>query len=119
MRQATLYVLLAMSLLMQGCCSVWTRGPQPVSVKSVPPGAKVRIGPHQGTAPYRVLLPRGTCYVITAELDGQTKTQKLRKNIERVYWANIVFFPGFVIDFATGKMFNYEPKVYTFDFTAQ
>ena len=119
MRQATACVLLAMSLLTQGCCSVWTRGPQPVAVKSLPPGAEVQIGPHSGTAPYRVLLPRGKNYVITAELGGQTKTLKLRKNIERVYWANILFLPGFIIDFATEKMFNYEPKVYTFDFTVQ
>jgi hypothetical protein len=112
-------MLLAASLLTQGCCSIFTSGPQTVSVKSIPPGAKVQVGPHSGTTPYSVSLPRGKDYVITAKLDGETQTKTLHKNIEPVYWVNILFWPGLIIDLATGKMFKYDPKVYEFDFTPQ
>lgn len=119
MSKSVVCVLLAVSLLTQGCCSIFTSGPQTVSVNSVPEGAKVQIGPYKGTTPYSVSLPRGNDHVITATLDGKTQTQALQKNIEPLYWVNILFWPGLIIDLATGKMFKYEPTEYSFDFTTK
>ena len=119
MKKSVVCVLLAASLLTQGCCSIFTSGAQTVSVNSVPPGAKVQVGPHTGTTPYSVSLPRGKDYVITATLEGTQKTQNLNRTIEGVYWVNILFWPGLIIDMATGKMYKYEPTQYQFDFTTQ
>ena len=117
MKKSIVCVLLAVSLLTQGCCSIFTPNPQSVSVDSKPEGAKVQIGQHKGTTPYTVLLPRGKDYVIQASYEGKTETLNLNKNIEPVYWVNILFWPGLIIDLATGKMFKYEPTHYEFDFT--
>lgn len=112
-----LCVVLAALVFTQGCCSIFTSGPQTVSVDSKPPGASVAIGPFKGKTPYQVSLPRGKDYVITAKYGQDSQTQNLNKSIEPVYWVNILFWPGLIIDLATGKMFKYEPTEYEFDFT--
>jgi len=112
-------VSIVVMLLASGCCSIFTSGPQTVSIRSEPPGAKVEVGPHTGVTPYSVTLPRGKNYVITAKLDGKAQTRTLQKSIEPVYWVNILFWPGLIIDLATGKMFEYQPTLYKFDFRTQ
>jgi hypothetical protein len=110
-------VFVAMLIFNQGCCSIFTSGPQTISVNSKPAGADVKIGQYKGKTPYNVSLPRGKDYVVVADYAGKTQTQTLEKNIEPVYWVNILFWPGLIIDLATGKMFKYEPTDYEFDFT--
>jgi len=117
MRKPVLCTLLAVLIFTQGCCSIFTNDPQTISVDSKPEGAKVQIGPHEGTTPYRVSLPRGKNYVIQASYGGRDKTLALNKQIEPVYWINILFWPGLIIDLATGAMFEYDPTHYEFDFT--
>ena len=119
MKKSIVCVLLAIMLFTQGCCSIFTSGPQTVSVNSVPPGATVKIGPHEGVTPYEVSLPRGKDYTITARYDGKEKNQHLNRNIEGLYWVNILFWPGLIIDLATGNMYKYEPTDYQFNFTTQ
>ncbi|MHC4121064.1 MAG: PEGA domain-containing protein [Planctomycetota bacterium] len=116
MNKTVLCAVLAMSLLTQGCCSIFTSGPQTVSVDSDPPGAKVAIGPYTGTTPYNVSLPRGKTYVVQATVNGKTKKLNLEKKIEPIYWVNILFFPGLIVDLATGKMWRYDQTQYNFDF---
>jgi hypothetical protein len=41
----------------------------------------------------------------------------LNKEIEPLYFVNILFWPGLIIDLATGAMFEYDPTHYSFDFT--
>lgn len=117
MRTLLLFLLSMMLFFNQSCCSIFTSGPQTISVDSKPEGAKVQIGPHKGTTPYKVSLPRGKDYVIVASYGKDSETLTLNKNIEGVYWVNILFWPGLIIDLATGKMFKYEPTHYEFDFT--
>ncbi|MFH1717860.1 MAG: PEGA domain-containing protein [Planctomycetota bacterium] len=117
MRKSVVCTFLAMLIFTQGCCSIFTSEPQSVSVDSKPPGAKVKIGPYEGKTPYTVSIPRGKDYIITASYQGKNDTVNLNKSIEPVYWVNILFWPGLIIDVATGKMFRYEPTHYDFDFT--
>jgi hypothetical protein len=117
MRKSVLCTVMAVLIFTQGCCTVFTGDPQTISVDSKPEGAKVQIGPHEGTTPYRVSLPRGKSYVIQASYGGKDKTLALSKKIQPVYWINILFWPGLIIDLATGAMFEYNPTHYNFDFT--
>ena len=117
MKNIVIVSTLVMLIFSQGCCSIFTSGSQTISVNSKPEGAKVKIGPYKGVTPYDVSVPRGKDYVIEATLDSSTQTQNLNKSIEGVYWVNILFWPGLIIDLATGKMFKYEPTEYDFDFT--
>ena len=117
MKKSVLCTVLAVLFFTQGCCSIFTGDPQTVSVDSKPEGAKVQIGPYEGTTPYRVSLPRGKNYVVQASYGDRDKTLALNKQIEPVYWVNILFWPGLIIDLATGAMFEYDPTHYEFDFT--
>lgn len=117
MRKILLITTLVAFVFAQGCCSIFTSEPQVISVDSKPEGAKVKIGPYKGVTPYQVRVPRGKDYVIEATYDSESETVSLNKSIEPVYWVNILFWPGLIIDLATGKMFKYEPTEYEFDFT--
>ncbi len=55
--------------------------------------------------------------MITAKYKDDSQTQNLNKSIEPVYWVNILFWPGLIVDIATGKMFKYDPTEYSFEFT--
>ena len=117
-RLRTCLLALAIPLFFfQGCCSIFTAGPQVISIESEPPGAKVKLGPHKGTTPYQVSLPRGREYVLVVKYQGESQTVALTKSIEPVYWLNILLWPGLLIDLGTGKMFKYQPTEYEFDFT--
>lgn len=116
MKKLTMCVLIVIMVFTQGCCSIFTSGPQDIYVDSVPQGASVKIGPYDGTTPYKTSIPRGKHYVIAVTHGNQTKTETLHKSIEGVYWANILFFPGLIIDLVTGNMFKYEPTAYEFNF---
>jgi len=118
MSKLLLCAIIVVGVLSQGCASIFCSGSQNIRVLSEPPGAKVQMGAYEGTTPYDVSLPRGKDYPIQVTYNGQTKTQSLSRTIEPVYWVNILFWPGLVIDLATGKMWEYDPTVYRFDFSA-
>jgi len=117
MKKVVVMVTLVAVLFSQGCCSIFTSGSQIISVDSKPEGAKVKVGPHAGVTPYKVTLPRGKDYIIEASYEKKTETVNLTKSIEPVYWVNILFWPGLIVDIVTGDMFKYEPTEYNFDFT--
>jgi hypothetical protein len=116
MKKVLLCAMVVVAVSCQGCCSLFCSGSQTISIRSDPPGAKVAMGAYEGTTPYDVSIPRGKDYVIQATYDGQTKSQSLNRSIEPVYWVNILFWPGLIIDLATGKMWEYDPTMYNFAF---
>jgi len=116
MKKSVLCALLAVLIFTQGCCSIFTPNPQTISVDSKPQGAKVRIGSFKNKTPCRALLPRGKDYVIEVSYGKDTQTAVLNKNIEPIYWVQVLFWPGLIIDLATGKMYKYEPTEYEFTF---
>jgi len=117
MKKSLLCTVVVVLLFTQSCCSIFTGDPQTITVDSKPKRAKVRIGPYEGITPYQVSIPRGKDYVIRASYGGKNRTQALNKQIQPVYWVNILFWPGLIIDLATGSMFEYDPTHYEFDFT--
>jgi hypothetical protein len=116
MRKLVSLILIATLFLNSGCCSIFTSGPQKISVDSKPQGAKVKIGQYKGMTPYEVWMPRGKDYVIEVTYGNKTDSQALGKSIEPVYWVNILLWPGLIIDLATGSMFRYDPLHYEFTF---
>ena len=118
MKKSALCILLTLIFLTQGCCSIFKRDPQTLTITSRPDGAEIKIGPYTGQTPLQVNLPRGKNYVIKATYGEQTKIVYVEKKIEDLYWVNLVpiFWPGLVIDMATGKMYRYEPLNYYIDF---
>jgi len=116
MKNCLMLLLLCSFVLNQGCCSIFTSGPQVVSVNSKPEGADVKVGPYKGKTPCTFTIPRGKDYVIQAQYRDKTETVSLEKSIEPVYWVNILIWPGLLIDLGTGKMWKYEPTDYELTF---
>jgi hypothetical protein len=100
----------------QGCCTIFTSHSQTISVNSNPQGAEVKVGPYSGITPYQVSMPRGKDYVIQATYAGRTETQTLEKQVQPLWFVNILFWPGLFVDLATGAMWEYDPTVYTVNF---
>jgi len=107
-------MLLAVSV--SGCCSLFRESNQLVKVDSKPQGAVVKVGEAQGRTPFEITMSKGKEYVISATLAGETKSQTLNRRIDGLYWVNILVWPGLIVDAITGKMFVYDPIIYTFDF---
>jgi hypothetical protein len=108
-----LIVVLIVALVSGGCATIFHGSDQPVTFESVPAGANVRIGPYQGITPYTITMPKGKDYPIEYSMAGyQTATTGLQKSFDGIGALNILFFPGFIIDLATGAMFKYEPDHY-------
>ena len=109
MKNIVLWItLLSFTLSGSGCCSIFGGGGQMITVNSKPEGAKVQLGSLQGTTPYQVKLPKGKDYAIRTTYAGKTQTTPLEKKVDGVFWINILFWPGLIIDAATGNMYKYD-----------
>jgi len=119
MRNLGIIVIFLAVMFSQGCCTIFTGDSLYIEINSNPQGAKVKVGPYMGVTPYSVQMPNGKDYVITAEYNGKTETLPLNRSIETLYWVNILFWPGLIVDFATGNMYEYNPMQYNFDFRSE
>ena len=115
-KKAVLCLAIVAVIFCQGCCTIFTGDPQTISINSTPQGADVRMGPYSGVTPYQASVHRGKDYVIQATYAGRTETQNLEKQIQPLWFVNILFWPGLIVDLATGAMWEYDPTVYTFTF---
>jgi hypothetical protein len=112
MRNCVLVFLLCSFIFTQGCCSIFCSGHQSVSVNSKSAGVEIRIGEYKGTTPCTLQVPRGRDYVLQATYNGKIETHTLKRSIEPLYWGNMLIFPGLIVDFATGAMWQYNPEFY-------
>ncbi len=108
-----LSALCAMSTMVIGCASIAGDNERNVTVHSNPEGAKVFVGHKQyGTTPTVVRLPS---YIyggkeITVKKEGfEAQTQTVNSKFQPVGLLNILFWPGFIIDAATGNTVKIDP----------
>lgn len=113
---------------MAGCATLFKGNSAPVSVNSVPGGAKVEFRltsgrvldgnvaglpvVQAGSTPMSVKLAKGKEYAVTISLDGyQTVTRHIAKgSVETAAFCNGLNMAGWVIDYATGSLFKLEPN---------
>ena len=122
----------AIALLgMAGCATLFKGNSAPVSVNSVPGGANVEIRVtggrivdltnvnrasmpvvQAGLTPMSVKLAKGKEYAVTISLEGyQTVTRLVAKgSVETAAFCNGFNMVGWVIDYATGSLFKFEPN---------
>jgi len=108
---------ISMVLVLGGCATIVGGGSkQAVSFRSTPNGATFTIQSSsglqmgEGTTPGTLILPRKNEYQIEISLNGyHTQTTVLTKSINGWVWGNILFWPGFIVDFATGSGHKLEP----------
>jgi len=97
-----------------GCATIFHGSSQPVSFDSEPRGARVRVGPFTGTTPFSIVMPKGKDYPIEFSKGGYHRTTTaMQKSFDGIGAINILFWPGFIVDLATGAMFKYDPDRYS------
>ena len=104
--------------LVPGCSSIISGTKQAIEVSSTPTGAKVRMGPYDGTTPFMVTIPKGKDYLIEVTRDSQRRVVSLERRFDPIGFINILFLPGFIVDAVTGAMLEYDPAIYHVDFEA-
>lgn len=106
--------MLAVSLCMltlSGCGTVLTGQTDNLTFRSVPPGATVEInGNSVGRTPVTVPVQRSMSQPqVQLRLDGyETRTVPLQNTFNTMSALNIFFWPGFIVDAATGSMMKYN-----------
>jgi hypothetical protein len=102
-----------MFLLCTGCTTILSQNPQPVAVNSSPSGATVLVnGAPMGQTPTTLQLDRKQAYTIEVQKAGSApQAQTLTKAVDPLFFANIFFFPGFVVDVATGTWKQFQDQI--------
>jgi hypothetical protein len=114
--------------LLTSCASIVAGGPSVLTANSRPSGATVTAKglangeTLSGTTPTTFTLNKGSDYSLTFELDGyQSEEIIVRRTINGWFWGNIIIggIPGWIVDAATGNMWQHTLSVAEVDFTAQ
>lgn len=99
-------------VLLNGCATL-TRGPiKRVSINTNPSGATViEENKTESTTPCLIHFSGFENQKLSIRKEGYEPADILitKRVLGRVWW-NLLFFPGFVIDFATGSAWRLEPE---------
>ena len=109
-----LFAATAAGLLLNGCATVFGPPSDIVTVNAQDKDTKIFINDDymgKGTASYSV--PRGKTIIIAGEKEGCARNMiQSQKTLVGITMLNIFFWPGFIVDVATGAIARTEPTVY-------
>ncbi|HLH76096.1 MAG TPA: hypothetical protein VKV28_04735 [Candidatus Binataceae bacterium] len=95
--------------LITGCASIFSSGPENLTLQSSPTGATYQYGTFSGKTPDTIAVPRNAiskAYSVSFSLPGyNTKSMPVDTRIQGVTWLDLLFWPGFIVDFATGNAY--------------
>ena len=108
-------IAVAMIFFAAGCATIFTSSTQSVTVNSDPSGANYQYGPFNGTTPAQIEVPKKALasFATFSKLGYQTTTVPVVTGIQGATWWDILFWPGFIIDFVTGNATKLETPVIT------
>jgi hypothetical protein len=86
------------------CATLFSSSSVTVQMESDPPGAKYEIGPFSGKTPDSIAIPKKAIPdFATFELAGyERRTVPVESGITGVFWLDILFWPGLIVDMVTG-----------------
>jgi hypothetical protein len=98
--------VIATCLLLNGCATMFGTANRTVNVSSDPSGAQVSLnGQPIGVTPTQVQLASVQGNYIQIQKPGyQAVNTPIATSFQGVGWLNILFWPGFIVDAATGDM---------------
>lgn len=102
-------------IALSGCATIFSDSHDNITFNSVPEGAKVEVnGNSVGRTPVTVPIKRSlTPPQVTLKLDGyEQRTIMMQNGFNGVSLLNILFWPGFVVDAATGTLMKYDVVAY-------
>lgn len=101
----------------QGCGTIMHGSQQNLEIGTTPPGALATIGSQQCETPCILEVPRKSRY-IQIEKSQTKKTFPLSKHYSGAASWNLLFPPGFIIDFISGGIYEIPPIHIRLDFDA-
>jgi hypothetical protein len=109
------YLLAVALFAMSGCATIFGDSKDVITINSNDPSAKISINGNvvgKGSAQYA--LTRGREATITASKPGcDDRSVQSEKRIVGATWLNVFFWPGFIVDIATGSYQKTDPTFYT------
>lgn len=113
MKTLQIVIASAMMLVLAGCASIAGDNTRLVKVNSYPAGAGIYVDNQQyGVTPATISLPTyiyGGKTVTLKKRGFQTQTQVVNTAFQPVALFNVLFWPGFIIDGATGNLVKIDP----------
>lgn len=128
LREVTVVVVFGVCAALSGCATIVHSGPRPITVSSMPVGAKVSIYDRNdalveiNNTPFIAQLPtkysyfQGQKYRLVFELPGHAPAEvKLEPSLSGWYFGNLVFGVSgligmLIVDPLTGAMYNLTPE---------
>jgi hypothetical protein len=117
------YIKIAMCVAMaftSGCATIFTGTSDPITFNSRPEGAKVQVnGMQVGRTPITVPLKRSlSTPQVQISLDGyESQYVMLQSSFNGVAILDVFFWPGFIVDAATGSIMSYSIRNYDVELT--
>jgi hypothetical protein len=98
---------------MMGCTTILSPNPQPVAVNSSPSLATVAVNNSpSGQTPTTINLDKKLTYTIEVQKPGHAPYQQMMtKTVDPLFFINILFLPGFLVDLATGTWQKFPDQV--------
>lgn len=102
--------VVAATLALNGCATMFGDSNRTVSVNSQPAGANVFLnGQPVGVTPTQIQLAQVSGNYIQIQKAGyQSTNMPIATTFQGVGWLNILFWPGFIVDAATGDMMKIQ-----------
>lgn len=125
MKFTKLFVIFSSSLIVTGCASIAGDNTRQVCVKSDPPGATILVDNQKfGSTPATITLPSyiyGGKSVTLRKTGYEEQTKMVNSKFQPVALFNILFWPGFIVDAATGNIVKIDPanRNLNYQFTKQ
>lgn len=114
-------LLVVIATMMSGCATIISGTSQAITIESNPPGAFVTIGEQSGMTPVTLQVPKGKNYPVEVTRGRQRRVVSLNRELDPYTLLNIIppFWPGFIVDAASGAISHYDPTVIFVDFDAE
>lgn len=101
-------------LMLSGCATVFAPSKDVITVNSDDKDTKIFAdGNFIGTGTAQYTIPRGKSAMLTAEKKGcASQVMQTEKSLVGITFLNILFWPGFIVDAATGAIQKTDPTIY-------
>ena len=110
-----LALLTCLTLTSAGCATIFSGSHDPITFNSIPEGAVVEInGARVGKTPVTIPIKRSiTPPQVRLKLaDHEPQAILLQNTFNAVALLDILFWPGFIVDAATGSLMKYDMVSY-------
>jgi hypothetical protein len=105
-----IYIALLCFISLQGCATILHGGQQNLPIETTPPGVLATIGSQQCVTPCTLVVSRKERYIQFEQGQNKKKLPLSKEwNSGSVFFGNLWFPPGIIIDFLSGGAYEIQP----------